>query len=137
MYWATVQKTIWKPLAAIPKGARKTSSTRPPQSRPLSPAKSLKDLRRALVNNPQQIWDHARIEPAMDETKNIKGYKVMFKDRRLMREIGLRKNDIVTEVNGLPANDPTTLYQLFEQLKASQEVRLTIERNGKIIHLTM
>ena len=43
--------------------------------------------------------------------------------------LGLRKNDVLTGVNGLPV-DPATLIEALPGLKQADEIQLQIERNG-------
>jgi type II secretory pathway component PulC len=43
----------------------------------------------------------------------------------------LRPTDVVTSINGMPLNDPTSLVQLQDLLKELQPFSVTLMRNGQ------
>jgi general secretion pathway protein C len=122
-------ETLRLPKTKLSKGAvvRKQMSTKTRQVRAGS---SLKSMRDNLIKNPQDIWKNIRIEPKMSKSGGIQGYTLSHKDKQLMRSLGIRKTDIITAVNGMPLNDPTSLYQILDVLKTTQQLNLSIIRNG-------
>lgn len=100
-------------------------------SRSVKAPSGLSTLRTNLIKNPQQIWKNVRLEPRIQKNGSIQGYTLSHKDKRLMRGLGIRKTDVITAVNGLPLNDPTSLYQVLEVLKTSNQINLSIIRNGR------
>lgn len=89
----------------------------------------LKEMRKMIKSNPQEIWKQVRIEPVLDKGK-IKGYRLFHQDAQLMRALGITKTDIITEVNGMSLDDPAALYELMNQFDTATDIRLTVERNG-------
>ncbi len=125
-------ETLRLPKTKLSKGSvvRKTVSSRPKKSRQVRAGSSLKSMRNNLIKNPQEIWKNIRIEPKMSKSGGIQGYTLNHKDKQLMRSLGIRRTDIITSVNGMPLNDPTSLYQIIDILKTTQQLNLSIIRNG-------
>jgi len=122
-------ETLALPKTKLSQGAivRKQVATK---SRQVKAGSGLKSIRDNLIKNPQDVWKNIRIEPKMSKSGEIQGYTLNHKDKQLMRSLGIRKTDIITGVNGLPLNDPTSLYQILDVLKTTQQLNLTIIRNG-------
>lgn len=89
----------------------------------------LKEMRKLIKTNPQEIWKQVRIEPVLENGK-IKGYRLFHQDAQLMRALGITKTDVITEVNGMSLDDPSALYELMGQFDTASDIRLTVERNG-------
>jgi len=51
------------------------------------------------------------------------------KNKGLVSELGLRRNDVLTGVNGLPV-EPAALIEGLDDLKQADQIRLQIERGG-------
>ena len=93
--------------------------------------RELTDIRQKLQTDPASLKDMLRWEPVM-ENGMIQGVKISpVKARRLFYELKLRRNDIVTNINGIPLNDPAQLLMLKDTLASAQEVSLTLLRNGQ------
>ncbi len=122
-------ETLRLPKTKLTKGAvvRKAAV---PKSRQVRAGGSLKSMRDNLIKNPQDVWKNIRIEPKMSKSGGIQGYTLSHKNKQLMRKLGIRKTDIITSVNGMPLNDPTSLYQILDVLKTTQQLNLSIIRNG-------
>ncbi len=91
----------------------------------------LKQMRKMIKTNPQEIWKQVRIEPVLENGK-IKGYRLFHQDAQLMRALGITKTDVITEVNGMSLDDPAALYELMGQFDTASDIRLTVERNGGV-----
>ncbi len=122
-------ETLRLPKTKLTKGAvvRKAAV---PKSRQVRAGGSLKSMRDNLIKNPQDVWKNIRIEPKMSKSGGIQGYTLSHKNKQLMRKLGIRKTDVITSVNGMPLNDPTSLYQILDVLKTTQQLNLSIIRNG-------
>ncbi|MFV1982454.1 MAG: type II secretion system protein GspC [Thiohalomonadales bacterium] len=122
-------ETLRLPKTKLSEGAvvRKTVQTK---SRQVKGGNGLKAMRENLIKNPQDVWKNIRIEPKMSKSGGIQGYTLSHKDKQLMRSLGIRKSDVITSVNGMPLNDPTSLYQILDILKTTQQLNLSIIRNG-------
>lgn len=104
-------------------------STAVKKERSIQAPEKLKEMREMIKTNPQELWKQVRIEPVLEDGK-IKGYRLFHQDEQLMRSLGISKTDVITEVNGLPLDDPAVLYQLMNEFDTASDVRLTVERNG-------
>ncbi|WP_144392283.1 type II secretion system protein GspC [Pleionea sediminis] len=95
------------------------------------------DLKEKLQSDPASLKDLIRWQPVM-ENGLIKGVKISpGKARRLFYELKLRRNDIVTNINGVPLNDPSQLMMLQQNLANASEVSLTLLRNGQSQDITV
>ena len=91
--------------------------------------KKLKEMRDLIKKDPQALWKQVRIEPVLKNGK-IEGYRLSHNDKQLMRALGIKKTDVIKEVNGYPLDDPSVLYELLGQFDTASEIRLSIERDG-------
>jgi len=57
------------------------------------------------------------------------------KNRALFGRIGLRRNDIVTAVNGIDLSDPTSAFNLLEQMSSADEINLSIKRGNRMMDI--
>ncbi|MCO7225205.1 type II secretion system protein GspC [Pleionea sp. CnH1-48] len=93
--------------------------------------KQLNDLRQKLRDDPVSLKDMVRWEPVMDNGI-IQGVRISpGKERRLFYDMKLRRNDVITSVNGAPLNDPSQLLSLQQSLMTAGEIHLTVLRNGQ------
>jgi len=59
------------------------------------------------------------------------GYKILDVDpNSVIAELGILPNDVIREVNGQLLDSPARAMELFNELKSSQSVEITINRNG-------
>lgn len=100
-------------------------------------SKELAEMKQKLYTNPQAFNDIANIQRVVDSSGQVSGFKVSpGKDPRLFTRLGLRRNDIVTSVNGQPLNEQGYLGILSE-LNNAQSLEVTIERNGQPVTLLL
>lgn len=87
------------------------------------------------LSDPQALAEFVTISPVMDEGA-FKGFKVSpGKNRALFGRIGLRRNDIVTAVNGIDLSDPTSAFNLLEQMSSADEINLSIKRGNRMMDI--
>ena len=111
-------------------------SAAPPPSTaaPLSPAQTnrLRGLRDTLQHHPQEILRMADLRPVVEKGQ-LKGYRVEPKQYQdIFRAAGLRPDDIITAVNGIPVTDPGQLGALTAQLSSASSLTLDVERPGGV-----
>ena len=53
------------------------------------------------------------------------------RDAELFRELGLHANDVVTAVNGQSLQSPADVQKIFEQVRQSGQVSITVMRQGR------
>ncbi len=93
--------------------------------------RELGELKQQLMSDPTSLNDLMRWEPVM-ENGELQGVKISpGKARRLFFDLKLRRNDIVTSINGVSLTDPSQLLGLQQSLGDATEVNLSIIRNGQ------
>lgn len=135
-------ETLQLPRDELPNNAvvmrQAVMASRPSRERSVQAPDKLKQMREMIKTNPQEIWKQVRIEPVLAEGR-IKGYRLFHKDAQLMRALGINRNDVITEVNGMSLDDPAALYELMGQIDTATDIRLTVERNGNtevlVVHM--
>jgi general secretion pathway protein C len=60
-------------------------------------------------------------------------------NRQAFDKLGLRPNDLVTAINGMPLSDQTRAEEVFSSLSSAAEANITVERNGtrQDLHLNL
>ncbi len=92
---------------------------------------SVGDLRKTLMENPQNALELINAQPVM-ENGQLTGFRVNpGRDRALFARVGLRPGDVITSVNGMQLSDATQMGQVFQQLKSAQQLQVTINRGGR------
>ena len=85
----------------------------------------------ALSNLPE-LLSKARAVPLMSETGTIEGYKITdIAKGSIFETIGLVDGDILSAVEGESIRGPSEAMKLFNQLRDSSMIHLSIERNGQ------
>ncbi len=60
------------------------------------------------------------------------GYRVYpGRDRRQFSALGLRPGDLIKDIDGQSLTDPTQAMEIFQSLGTSEQVTVTVERNGQ------
>lgn len=60
------------------------------------------------------------------------GYRVYpGRNRAQFTALGLRPGDLIKDIDGQALNDPTQAMQIFQSLGSSDQVSVTVERNGQ------
>lgn len=99
--------------------------------------RTLPGLQERIIQDPQQALSLIDARPEM-EGGQLKGYRLQpGKERALFSRAGLRPNDVVTEVNGIPLSDTARLGELMQQFNNSSRVELTLERAGQPVTLSL
>jgi len=66
------------------------------------------------------------------------GYRVYpGRNRRQFAALGLRPGDLIKDVNGASLTDPQQAMEIFQSLGTSDQVTVTVERNGQQQVLTL
>lgn len=107
--------------------------TRTQQARPTQTA----NLQQMIMQNPAALTDIIRPQPVFVNGKQ-RGYRVYpGRNRQQFTQLGLQPGDLVTEINGMPLNDPTQGMQVFKSLGDATQVSVTVERNGQPQQLSL
>ena len=89
-------------------------------------------LQNVVAENLTQLSDIIRPTQYRGADGQLAGFRVYpGRNRQKFAALGLRPGDLIKDINGQPLNDPTQAMQVFQSLGDSQEVTVTIERNGQ------
>lgn len=100
---------------------------------------SARQQRRANTNSIQSVVSQnvARLADVIRPTPYFvdgqqQGYRVYpGRDRRQFAALGLRPGDLIKDIDGQALTDPTQAMQIFQSLGTSDQVSVTVERNGQ------
>jgi general secretion pathway protein C len=99
--------------------------------------RALNGYKSELIKNPMSLSDLVRMSPSMKKGKTV-GYRISpGKNKQLFTQLGLRRNDVITSVNGISLSDPKNAMQLFSDMKNMKEIQLDILRGNENIRLLL
>ncbi len=85
----------------------------------------------AAVGDINQFMTQARLKPHFEAGKPT-GYSVSeVVPGSLMEKLGLKNNDVIKKVNGLPISRPEEVMQAYAQLQRDSNIELEVERGGR------
>ena len=95
-------------------------------------ARNSNSLQNVVAENLTQLSDVIRPTQYRGADGQLAGFRVYpGRNRQKFAALGLRPGDLVKDINGQPLNDPTQAMQVFQSLGQTDEVTVTIERNGQ------
>jgi general secretion pathway protein C len=81
--------------------------------------------------NFSQVLKSARLEPKVVSGRT-EGFLVrMIQPRSLLEQLGLKRGDLVKEVNGVELDSPEKALQVFQQLREAKKLSVGLLRNGR------
>ena len=100
-------------------------------------SRELAEMKQKAFTNPKSLQDIANVQPVVDASGQVSGFKVSpGKDPRMFTRLGLRRNDVITSVNGQQL-DGQGMMGVLNELSNSDSVEVTIERNGRPVTLLL
>ncbi|MGB0495008.1 MAG: type II secretion system protein GspC [Kangiellaceae bacterium] len=100
-------------------------------------SQSINQYREKLVNDPMSLMELVNLSPATKDGETI-GYKISpGKDKRLFTQLGLRRNDVITSVNGMSLASPQEAMQLMGEIQNMQDIQVDILRGEESISLLL
>ena len=88
-------------------------------------------VRRLIAQDPGSVSEVMRPQPVFANGQQ-RGYRVYpGRNRQQFTRLGLRPGDLVMSINGTPLDDPQRGMEIFRSIGSSDQVRVTVERNGK------
>jgi general secretion pathway protein C len=94
-------------------------------------------LRSVVSQNLTQLTDVIRPTPYLVDGQPA-GYRVYpGRNKRQFAALGLRPGDLIKDINGQELTDPTQAMQIFESLGTTDQVTVTVERNGQVESLVL
>jgi general secretion pathway protein C len=89
-------------------------------------------LQNVVAENMTQLTDIIRPTQYRGADGQLAGFRVYpGRNRQKFAALGLRPGDLIKDINGQALNDPTQAMQVFQSLGETDEVTVTIERNGQ------
>jgi general secretion pathway protein C len=88
-------------------------------------------VRRLIAQDPGSVSEIMRPQPVFTNGQQ-RGYRVYpGRNRQQFARLGLRPGDLVMSINGTPLDDPQRGMEIFRSISSADQVRVTVERNGK------
>ncbi len=112
------------------------SSPSLPGSGELHHSERISQLKKNYRRDPQSLWKQIRISPVMKNGR-IEGYRFSHNDRRLMKDLGLQPQDVITAINGTLVTDTASLMEMMGRIGNMSELNLTLRRNGQTKDITI
>ncbi|MGI9288687.1 MAG: type II secretion system protein GspC [Pseudomonadales bacterium] len=95
------------------------------------------DLRQRLLSNPSSLMELVRISEAR-KNGEIVGYKVRpGKDKSRFQSMGFENNDVVTSINGITLDNPSSALQVFQMMRTAKEATFELQRAGEPVSLVV
>jgi len=92
---------------------------------------------RTKLSDPKSLNELVAVSPAT-KGGEFQGFRLTpGKNRALFSRMGLRRNDVVTMVNGISLDDPSSAFSLMEQIKTADEINLSIKRGNKEMNILL
>ncbi|HKE45586.1 MAG TPA: type II secretion system protein GspC [Steroidobacteraceae bacterium] len=119
-------------------GTGTTPAAAPPAARATGAGNEVADrVRRLIAQDPGSVAEIMRPQPVFANGQQ-RGYRVYpGRNRQQFTRLGLRPGDLVMSINGTPLDDPQRGMEIFRSIGSADQVRVTVERNGKPQELTL
>jgi general secretion pathway protein C len=96
-----------------------TPSQSTSQQSPAGASKNIDDLMREYSVTP------------VTENGLLQGFRLKaLKNPKIMQELGIGPDDVITAVNGIPLNSPGRIMILYDKLKKQREFEITLDNDG-------
>jgi general secretion pathway protein C len=83
------------------------------------------------VAKPETLADIIKFTP-VHANGRVLGYRIApGRSPRLFQHFGLKKNDVITGVNGITLDDPTKALKVYRQIQGSKSANFELMRDGK------
>jgi general secretion pathway protein C len=85
------------------------------------------------TNNLASLLQQARSAPHKNpQTGEVDGFTILdFQPGSIYEKLGLQRMDVLKSVNGEPVDSPAKAMELYNALKSSDKVSISIDRGGK------
>jgi len=99
--------------------------------------RSLNKYREQIKDDPLSLVGLVNYQPKMVDGEMI-GIEISpGKDKRLFTQLGLRRRDIITAINGISLSSPQDAMQLLTDLQNIQEFQVDISRGNESVSLLL
>jgi general secretion pathway protein C len=81
--------------------------------------------------NMSEIFKQARLE-ARKVNGQVEGFTVkMIRPRTLLWKLGLKRGDLIKEINGVQLDSDEKVLEIYQQLKEARNISIGLQRRGK------
>jgi len=102
-----------------------------------SPEAALKQIRGNILKNPTSFGDYALPVVVKENGKQI-GYRLQPQEKgQLLSELGIQKNDVITQINGIKLDRPQNGISALRKLSTAKNLNIVVKRNGAEIPLNI
>jgi len=82
------------------------------------------------LNNLSELFTQVRAVPYSQKEGVVQGFRLFqIKPDSLIERIGLKNGDVIQRVNGVEISDPSTAFQLLQDLQGHSQIRVDVLRN--------
>ena len=97
----------------------------------------LNQYREQLLEDPKSVADVITGQPHFVDGE-LKGFSIQpGKDKRLFQELGLRRDDVVTSINGVALTNMQDAMTLMNEAQSLQELTIEIQRGDEQLSLLL
>ena len=83
---------------------------------------------REMLADPTALNQLVNFTPAIED-QEFKGFRISpGQNRALFSRLGLRRNDVVTAINGITLDDPDAIFTILDQMGTAEEITLSLMR---------
>ncbi len=102
-----------------------------------SPEAALKQIRSNILKNPTSFGDYALPVIVKENGRQI-GYRLQPQSKgQLLSELGIEKNDVITQINGVKLDRPQNGISALRKLSTAKNLSIVVKRNGAEIPLNI
>jgi general secretion pathway protein C len=80
-----------------------------------------------MVRNPSSLFSQARILPKYEEGEMVGLQINAIKPGSLFEDIGIESGDVITQVNGIPINNPQESAKILEEFSGDGPLVVDVE----------
>lgn len=100
-------------------------------------SQSLRERRKQMFDDPKKLFDVIRVSPHRPNGV-LTGYRLYpGKDPTLFNEVGLKRNDLATVINGYDLTNATEAFTVMKELKTMTEATITVVRDETQIDIIL
>jgi len=102
-----------------------------------SPEAALKQIRSNILRNPTSFGDYALPVIVKENGRQI-GYRLQPQAKgQLLTELGIQKNDVITQINGVKLDKPQNGIAALRKLSTAKNLDIVVKRNGVEVPLNI
>ena len=95
------------------------------------------NVQTSLRIDPAELARQVRVLPYLENGKPVGVRLQAGRDSAVFSRLGLRNTDIITEVNGVPLDNPARSFELLSQLKSQSQFAVRLKRDGREMTLNI